>query len=212
MAHPALIAALEEGSEPERWEAAKQLTDLADLADTRRLIRLLRRGRTSRARESAAWILGSVWLAGPGLVEALLEALQDTRESPLVRAQAAEALGDRFDRGALPRRQLSRVGRALTVVLEHPDPELRFWAAFSLGKLRFRPALDALRAVASSDTRFCPGWWRVCDEARDAIRWIETGKPPKERSRVGETLRRLAAGRPPRERARMPVLSLRPHS
>jgi len=45
--------------------------------------------------------------------------------------------------------------------------------------------MPALRKLARRDKAVCPGWWRVCDEAVDAIAVIEDRLPPGRRRSSG---------------------------
>lgn len=165
---------LESGTDETRWQASMTLIKSPSPAAARRTAHIMRTAASARAREVAAWVLCSIGDDSPPVVTALLEALNDPYENIAVRAQAAEALGGHSRSKALGR----RVARDLMDMLEHPSAELRFWAAFTLGAMRHRPALPALRKVAREDERVCPGWWYVAEEAEDAIASIEGRSHP----------------------------------
>lgn len=130
-------------------------------------------------REEAAYAL--TWAHEPGLAGVLLEAVQDSKEAPAVRAQAMEALGEILESyilGGLPNYSRSlfyrRLTEALIPYLHHDDPRLQFWSIFALGhKARCRRVLPDLEEIAANDKGVCPGWWSVAKEARDAIREIK---------------------------------------
>jgi HEAT repeat protein len=62
--------------------------------------------------------------------------------------------------------------------LRDETPEVRFWACFALGSMGARPALPELQRLAETDEIVCPGWWRVKDEAVDAVYSILHGVWP----------------------------------
>jgi HEAT repeat protein len=100
----------------------------------------------------------------------------------------AEGLGNMFG-GCFskPGEQASRydeAGQVLIGLLDDPSPEVRFWAAFATGSLRYHPALPALKQLARTDTAWFGGWWTVGEEASDAMDRIEGREPPE---RVGLT-------------------------
>jgi HEAT repeat protein len=119
-------------------------------------------------RESAAYVLSFAWnhhwTARP-----LLALYKKPGEHPLVRAQAAEGLANKYDlvrpwkSGYLP------AMKSLLVGLRDASPQVRFWSAFALGNMRAREALPELRRLAATDREICPGWWTVGEEATDAI-------------------------------------------
>jgi len=73
-------------------------------------------------RDAAVWALGRI--GDPGSLRTLIDALNDER--PVVRRQAAEALGNLEVIDAVP---------ALRLALEDPEPVVREWAARSLETL-----------------------------------------------------------------------------
>lgn len=56
-------------------------------------------------------------------------------------------------------------------------PEVRFWAAFSLGTMRARQARAALAGLVDDD-KVLPGWWSVGEEAADALDAIAGRESP----------------------------------
>ena len=76
-------------------------------------------------------------------------------------------------------RRYKETVRALVDALSDPSPTVRFWAAFALGAASARTAVPALQRLAATDEAVCPGWWRVADEAADALVTIAGGSPPE---------------------------------
>jgi HEAT repeat protein len=105
------------------------------------------------------------------VVVGLLDIIDDSALSADVRAQAAEAVGDQL--AYTKQRSLRKTATArLTARLADRAPEVRFWSAFSLGKLGAKRARPALRAL-TGDENIVAGWWSVGREAADALDWIE---------------------------------------
>ena len=118
----------------------------------------------------------------PRAVPHLLDLLNDPQSPAMVRTRAAEGIGNCLpDR--VVRRQHSRLYRrcvtALVAALDDSYPDVRFFAAFSLGKLRARAALPRLRQLAEHDNTQAGGMWSVKEEAVDAIHSIEHGYAPE---------------------------------
>ncbi len=57
--------------------------------------------------------------------------------------------------------------------LDHPEPNIRWTAAFALAKLKSRAALPALRRHANDDAKSDYG--RVSTIVRDAITYLDSG-------------------------------------
>ena len=175
-----------EGPSSEDVEWANALVDvpLGEAAAVE-LIGLVREGSGGRA-QMAAWALGFGKVPAhldERALEALLEMLADTSRPGAVRGHAAEAVGNRLDSAGLhdPARGLAEL--RLTDMLSDPSPEVRFWSAFGLGKLRADGAVAALRPLTVDDTLVI-GWWTVGEEAADAIDVIE-GREPRVRTPEG---------------------------
>jgi len=101
----------------------------------------------------------------------LIDLLDDVDLPIDVRAQAAEALGDQLQ--MTKRSALQRV--AVTYLIRQLDdrgPELRFWSAFSLGKLGAKRARKPLRELLT-DESIAARFWTVGHEASDALDRIE---------------------------------------
>jgi len=163
---PVLVPLLERGS-------AWALADLGGARACAACLAVLRSDVHVRVRVAAAYALTFMHddRAGPALIDCVRDRTEDTE----VRAQAAEGLAELFEMNA--RHRLFKTAAKVALAgLSDPSPTIRFWCAFALGKMRYRPAIPALRRVVKRDRALCPGWWRVADEARDAIAWIE-GRP-----------------------------------
>ena len=164
---------------------ARGLFDLRELQGpaARQLLLQLLDHPDPAVQEPAAYQLA--WLHDLRAVEALFDVLQDRHRHPRVVGQAAEAIGVILtfkDRRTTVMRRSTAV---LVGMLQDEHPTVRFWACYALGTMRARSALPALRRTARHDTALCRGWWRVSEEAEDAITVIAGGKPP-ERERVGK--------------------------
>jgi HEAT repeat protein len=146
----------------------------------RALARMLREHPDPAFREAAAY---GFWELGDERAQPLLvAALCDPTEDPRVRGQAAETLG--CITGDARTRRYKEAVQVLVDALSDASPTVRFWAAFALGGLRARAAVPALQQLATTDEAVCPGWWRVADEAADALAVIVGGPPPPDRHRV----------------------------
>lgn len=155
---PALISALKDKSPILRAEAARQLGLIQGKRAIVPLAEVLCTDVDAEVREAASYALG--YLQDPRSFNALLEALRDVNQSPLVRGMAAEQLASFSRFPAIP---------SLIVALHDPSAEVRFWAAYALGALGASEALPDLERLAATDTESVPGWWSVAKEARDAI-------------------------------------------
>jgi quinoprotein glucose dehydrogenase len=115
--------------------AASQKTLAGVAADTRA---------NPLARRHALWGLGQLAESFPEALASARRLLKD--RDPEVRAQSAKLLGDH---GA------TDMAEALVAALRDPENRVKFFAAQSLGKLKYAPAtpalLDALRANADQD-------------------------------------------------------------
>lgn len=147
------------------------------------LARLLRADPEEAVRHAAAYALTS-WFQRRA-AWALWGALVDERETPQVRGQAAEGIGNQlmsFTKLA-PARQ-RQVEAALAAGLRDPAPELRFWCLYAVGQMRLVHLRDEVAALRG-DTALCPWMWRVGDEAADVLTYFDTGVwPDRELVRV----------------------------
>lgn len=110
--------------------------------------------------------------------ETLVEILEDRGEYVEIRAEAAESLGYIWEWANRSHFVFRWVASRLMAALEEPEAEIRFWACYSLGVMRVRKAIPALRGLAAHDDRLVTGWWKVSEEATDAIGKIFGRKYP----------------------------------
>ena len=96
--------------------------------------------------------------------------MENAAQPESVRAQALEGFALQY-----PKRSTKlwlRIEHAVVAALGEESAEVRFWACYAAGSLRLKSALPRLREIVAHDTAVCPGWWRVSEEAEDAIEWI----------------------------------------
>ncbi len=160
----ALLPLLALGDELMACEASKALANLGGVRARRGCIRLLKSAASKSARYAATYALA--FMRDDEAAKPLVALVLDHQEDAEIRGQAAEGL-DYFGRKGGPHRRVAV--RAALRGLEDPSPIVRFWCAFALGAMRYTPAIPVLRRLAHRDKALCPGWWRVCDEASDAI-------------------------------------------
>jgi HEAT repeat protein len=171
--------------------SAVSLTLLDSKRPTRHLIALLldpQRATEQRYAAGYALAFTNCALRDPRVIGAFVTVVRDQHAPPNLRGVVAEGLGNLFSRcfggQAYQEPTYDETGQVLISVLHDLAPEVRFWAAFALGSLRYRPALPELQQLANSDTAWFGGWWSVGEEASDAIDRIEGREPPE---RVGLT-------------------------
>lgn len=168
------------------WEQAKALENAGRLRGKTidDLLATARRGQLPGA-QAAVHALGFGRVPSKRLAEvvsALIHLLDDVDLPVDVRAQAAEALGDQLQmtkRSALQRVAVTHLIRQL----DDRAPELRFWSAFSLGKLGAKRARKPLRQLLA-DESIAEGFWTVSKEASDALdridgRWTDHDRRPE---------------------------------
>jgi HEAT repeat protein len=166
---PFLLHALKDKENEVRWEAAKALAAISHSYSIRPLIQLLRHGKTTSIRQVAAYALSFMFSKrSKQVARSLVSVLNDKKEKAVVRAQAAEGLGNIRHRAAF---------KTLMLALDEKNTEIRFWAVFALGKLGDPRALPKLRETARHDSGILPGWWSIKKEACDAIRAINRKYP-----------------------------------
>jgi HEAT repeat protein len=165
-----LLAKLRRGSIEEAFEAAKSLSNLPRLS-AKRITSVLDEAKDIHNREAATYALS--WLHRKDRTEslqALLNIFNDTNENPSVRGQALEGLG--IQRPAARHKLWPDVEKAVLDGLKSDAVEVRFWACYAAGTLQIKSALPQLQELAQNDPMICPKWWRVSEEATDAIEWI----------------------------------------
>jgi HEAT repeat protein len=184
--HSAPLLRVLAGPRAELWMAsAVALTLLESRRPTGRLLALLDEVSAEEQRFAVAYALAFTRcaLADPRVRPALMRVLGDGAAPARVRGIAAEGLGNMlgscFGVGAARDAAFAATGDLLIAMLDDPAPEVRFWATFALGSLRYRAALPRLREVAATDAASFGGWWTVGAEASDAIDNIEGREPPE---------------------------------
>jgi HEAT repeat protein len=136
----ALERALEEAADDGLvWEVAKALIRLRSNASMPTLVRVLKQANPSK-QSAAAYVLG--WLAIADTVPDLIAAATDSTLDDQVRGHAIEALGTMRSDQAVP---------TLLSLLVNESPELRYWAAYSLGQIGDPASIPALEHMASHD-------------------------------------------------------------
>lgn len=114
----------------------------------------------------------------PRATEALLGAAEREGESALVRAQAIEGIGNTLQ-ATPPGKQRQRVIPKLLGWLRDPAHEVRFWSVYAVGVLHATEARSILEELARTDEAMFQSWWRVRDEAEDALASWELGGWPE---------------------------------
>jgi len=162
-----LLADLQNGNAAKAFEAARALSKRAR-SPVKKVIAVLNEAENICNREAAAHALA--WTFGrrnQEPLEALLATFDKLEESSAVRAQALE--GFNLQSPSKRNRLWSRVEAAVVRGLEDESPEVRFWACYAAGMLPVKVALPKLCELAQNDSAVCLGWWRVSEEAADAI-------------------------------------------
>lgn len=151
------------------WEAAKALIRLRAESSADTLIRILNQGNLSK-QAAAAYALG--WLNVSDSIPALLAAAVNPHLDENVRGHAIEALGTMHAREAVPE---------LLKLLSEESPELRYWAAYSLGQIGDPASIPALERMASHDlARLGPPHDRsLQEEALEALENIRENLPKR---------------------------------
>jgi len=97
----------------------------------------------------------------------LVQILQDSSRTPLVRGTAAEGL-------VLCRHAACTAAAARC--LEDGDANIRFWGAYLCGLKGLTEVEGRLRWMAAHDTGEAAGWWSVAKEAANALCLIEEAR------------------------------------
>jgi hypothetical protein len=127
-------------------------------------------------RLNAAHVL-TFWFE-PRATEALLTAAEREGESALVRGQAIQGIGNTLQ-FAPPGKQRQRVIPRLLGWLRDPAHEVRFWSVYAVGVLHATEARSILEELARTDEAMFENWWRVRDEAEDALASWDLGGWPE---------------------------------
>ncbi len=177
-----LLFALRNGNFGEACDAGKILLSQTSMPIAE-VIDILHNAEGVHNRTEAAYVLSWMYGKNPShfeklAVTALLEAFNNQSEHQSVRAQALEGFAlQKPKRGT---KLWLRVNNAILSGLSEESTEIRFWACYAAGSIKLKSALPRLQELAEQDTRIYRGWWRVSEEAEDAIEWIH-GRDGKER-------------------------------
>jgi hypothetical protein len=172
------------GNVYDAFEAAKSLARVPRLP-AERIVNVLAGAEGVHNREAAVYALS--WLRRKyrnKTLRALLDIIDDASEHPAVRAQALEGLGVQMP--TVRQKLWAEVERAVLCGLTDEAVEVRFWACYAAGTLRMKGALPRLAEMARSDSAVCPRWWRVSEEAADAVEWIH-GRETEARSPLSDS-------------------------
>jgi hypothetical protein len=126
-------------------------------------------------RLAAAHVL-TFWFE-PRATEALLAAAAREGEGALVRGQAIEGIGNTLQ-GTRPGKLRQRAIPLLIGWLRDPAPAVRFWSIYAVGMLHVTEARPILEELARTDEAMFENWWRVRDEAADALASWDRGEWP----------------------------------
>lgn len=149
--------------DPRIWMiAATALSQLDVRSVIPPLIWILRTSPEKLQRKAAAYALSFV--RDRRAARALLGAFRNKQETPSVRGQAAEGLGNHRHRPAF---------WDLVKGLNDASPEVRFWSTFALGELGDPRALPYLQNIAKRDKSKLRGWWSIRKEASNMIKSIQ---------------------------------------
>ena len=184
MSTKSLLESLRTGKIDDAFEAAKRLSRSAN-PPVKEIIKVLNTAETIQHREAAAYALSwMLRLNNNAPLKALIECVNNQDQNSIVRGQALEGLGIHApsQRNALWR----NIEKAVLQSLNDVSPEVRFWACYTAGTLRIRRALPLLRKLVSEDNAMCPNWWKVSEEAADAVEWIHRRQHTPDRNRVPE--------------------------
>ena len=181
-----LLEDLRGGDKGVAFEAAKSLSALHGLPAAQ-LVAAFHDAKNLHNREATVYALS--WLQRGRRkrnesLSALLQICDDAREHPAVRARALEGLG--LQSPSKRHKLWVEVESAILRGLSDEAVEIRFWACYAAGTLRMKSALPQLRELACDDSTMCPRWWRVSEEATDAIEWI-FGRETESRERLSSS-------------------------
>lgn len=156
-AFQAMLLALKDADAEVRTSAARFIQDVEESSATLPLITCLHNDLDMDVRIGALDALA--FISDRKAIAVLIDVLHDTTQPPAIRGRAAEMLS--LGRG--------RAVDALLHVLTDTVVDVRFWAVYALGEMRYAEALPQLEHIAANDHAVLPGWWTVSDESRWAI-------------------------------------------
>lgn len=156
------------------WRSTKPSRRQRDQA-FRAVAALLSSDPDQKVRFEAAHVL-TFWFE-PRATEALLLAAERDGESALVRGQAIEGIGNTLQ-GSPTGKRRARMIPKLSGWLRDPAVEVRFWSIYAVGVLHVKEARPILEELARTDDAMFENWWRVRDEATDALASWDLGEWP----------------------------------
>jgi len=165
-----LLEDLGYGNASAAFEAAKSLSNLPRLP-AKQIIELLDSATNVPNRAAAVYTLS--WLRrndNHEVLQALIKIARDADEYPAVRGQAFEGLG--IQKSTQRSKIWNDIEQVILDGLRDKEVEVRFWACYAAGSLRMKSALPQLQELAANDSAMYQSWWRVSEEAADAIEWI----------------------------------------
>ncbi|MEP7122946.1 MAG: HEAT repeat domain-containing protein [Byssovorax sp.] len=128
-----------------------------------------------KVRFEAAHVL-TFWFE-PRATDALLHAAAREGETAVVRGQAIEGIGNTLQ-GSPASTRRARAIPELLGWLRDPAIEVRFWSIYAVGVLEVKEARPILEELARTDDAMFENWWRVRDEAADALASWDLGEWP----------------------------------
>jgi HEAT repeat protein len=159
----ALLSVLSEKEPYLYWESAKSLGLLGSKRAVQPIIGILQNDPNLDKRAAAAYALNL--LADDRAVEPLLEAVNNTNESPNVREYALEALSNI----ALSNGEQDKIIDTLISCLEDPDVGVQFTAAVALGNHGDSKAIPYLEILSSKSQDVVTEWGAMSEAADDSI-------------------------------------------
>ncbi len=156
-----LLEALKASDPVVRASAALELGTLGSTSAVQVLIAAAEQDASGAVRTQA--LLSLSCLATPDLVHRILQIARRSTEPAVVRGAAIEALSSMAALETVPE---------LALLLNDPEPEVRYWTIFTLGQLQDRSVLPRLRDLQDSETASFHGTL-LADEARLAIENLE---------------------------------------
>jgi len=174
--YPYVVRALLENLRGDRarlvWCAAVSLGYLESPSSVRPILKLARESLNIETRRAAIHALG--WLSDPRAVPLLVRVLENRKEPPKLRSEAAEALATC---GCKSKRAIA----ALAQALRDQSTQVRFFSAFALGQCAALGGVAGEQAVSGlrqllKDNSAHPGFGTVANEAASSLRAIRAAR------------------------------------
>ncbi|MFE1746064.1 HEAT repeat domain-containing protein [Coleofasciculus sp. H7-2] len=174
----ALISILS-GQRSELWmQAATSLSLIAIEKHLNSLLFILATSSNPVQRNSAVYALSflSNCTENHEVIRTLTYIAANNAESPSVRSQALEGLGNQLSQ-KLSTNLYQRAVSVIIQALNSSEAEIRFWGCFAAGAVKIKEALPKLQVLAQTDNTIVAGWWSVGEEAEDSIALMDGGEP-----------------------------------